>query len=300
MILHVLLFAQMTLFQNIWPDVPEQQETMPTPMPPLVSFGLERDQECQQAAGSNIFGESAFVRGEKVLPPLTDDMIAVFAAARASNDLDQIRVMFEPILNNADGTPAVAARIELSMNLLRFSNAELGEKISEIKGLLSPPNSFWPYSDFHYIQALLAQASGDRAMAISHLENALDINPDFYNAVQLRSILILLSVDDTFHKTNDCKVLLLGLQTALSSVAKLGSCPLQLAHFQLALERFLPGRRDPQRKELLNITEIAIAFIARKDALHHKLLSSYFDPDGSDNKMCIRILQELDFGNAAE
>tara|TARA_B110000503_G_scaffold44142_1_gene72112 strand:+ start:909 stop:1805 length:897 start_codon:yes stop_codon:yes gene_type:complete len=297
-ILRATLIAQMTLFQNIWPEASPLPE--PIHVPPPISFGEERDQDCQPPDGGNIFGETAFVRGEYNLPPITDDMALKFAAARMSNDLGHIRTLMDPILDQADGTPAIAPRIELAMNLLRFYGAETGDLREKIDSLFAPLTAFSPYSDYHYIQALLAQSSGDRNSALAHLEEALSINPDFYNAVQLRSILIMSDMDVAFRDTGDCQDLLLGLKAGLSSVAILGSCPMQLAHFQLALGRFLPTTSSPQRHEVLALTEIAISYIARKDDLHRQLLTSYYGGNRATSQLCAGLLQQLDFGSGAK
>lgn len=289
---------QISLFTNIWPPPPVEEP----PPPPRIqqTLGGARNADCQRdLSAGNIFGETAQVRGEPGLPPMPPALARAAAAARIAQSGEQAMVLLSEFLGDGTTTAGQLARIQLAYALLRTVPTNPSSQAESIRSLLTPADRFAVYSDAHFIRAVLADAEGKQKAALEALDTAITLNPKYYNAVMLRAIMLMRRADASFRATGECEPLFDSLASAIVPVARLGSCPLQLAHFRLALDRGLPRASSPRRVELMRAVDIALAFAARKDAQHNAMLQGYaFDLDGV--ALCEHVLAQHDFGNFVE
>ena len=284
-----------TLFGNVWP--PRTIEEV-TPPPVQHVLGAARANECvRHGRDGNVFGESAQARGESGLPQISNDLARAAAAARIAQNRDEAYVLLTPYLGDGTTVQAQLARIQLAYSILRLTPNDLASKIGEVLTLLSPKDSFRGYSDAHYIYAALHWSEGRPEMSVEAAERALAINPQFYNAAMLRALVLMRGADAKFRLTGSCPELFGVLERAVVPLAQLGACPLQLAHFRLALVRDLPSAGGARRQELMQILDIALSYAARKDVMHGQMLESYGSLAGA---LCQENLSRYDFGNALE
>lgn len=290
----VVLFQ---IFAGIWPPPPPPPPLPPVPVP---TMGGARGGACGHEAGQgNIFGESAAIRGEAPGISIPEPLARAIAAARMSLNRAQAMQFLSPDLGNGQDATSRYARIQLAYALLRLTPLEPGAEDEVIRTLLSPEVAFAGSSDAQYISAVLLRAQGRQAEALAAVERAVAINPQFYNAVMLQALLLLADADRTFRDSGSCAPLFDVLKRSVVPVAELGACPLQLAHFRLALHRELPPVKTPRRDELLRIVDIALAYAARKDVIHAQLLQSQTEADPAAAQ-CTKELQRHDFGNPVE
>lgn len=288
-----LIAFQLQLFNNIWPPRDVEAEDPP---PPPVSLQGVRDASCgRDTSTGNIFSDTAVVRGQVADTALTSKESNSISAARISQKENFVRSTLGSLLDAGTPNPEVI-RVELAYQLIRLNAADLGTIHSEVSALVAPMRG---NSDALYIQSLLAASVGRDETAIGYLNEALALDPTFYNAAFLRGLLLLEALDNNFQKSSDCDALFTGLVDAILPVATLGACPLQLAHFQLALERRLPPSKSVARAEFNLATNVAIAFLAQKDAMHTRLLNLYYSSSQS-GYVCRATLQQLDFGYAMD
>ena len=287
-------FLLEVLFGNIWPP-----RTVQEVIPPVRQvLGTARGEECaRNDRVGNIFGETAQARGESGLPALSDGLARAAAAASIAQDRGAAIALLAPYLGEGTAVQAQLARIQLAYSILRLAPNDPASEADEIFALLSPEDIFSGYSDAHYIHAVLHWSEGRRDLSVKAAERALEINPQFYNAAMLRALVLMRGADAKFRATGSCQELFGVLERAVVPLAQLGACPLQLAHFRLALTRALPSADGPRRSELMQVVDIALSFAARKDILHRQLLEGY----GSfAEALCQETLSWYDFGNALE
>gem|GEM_PF-5227414 len=165
--------------------------------------------------------------------------------------------------------------------------------------LLNPPSAFAPFSDAHYIRALIASRNGKTPDAMAHLESALELNPRFYNALMLKTTLEMQQIDRAFRSNKQCLPMVNDTVDVLLEVANLGACPLQLGHFRLAIARALPNSKTAQRNELLSAIDLALAYATQKDSHHAKLLTSYAELPQTQ-ALCRDAVRSHGFGHAPE
>ena len=282
-------------FGNVWP--PNTVEEL-TPPPIRQVLGAARGDQCvRHDANGNIFGETAQARGEPGLPALSDGLVPAAAAARIAQDRDAAIALLAPYLGEGATAQEQLARIQLAYSILRLAPNDPTPETGDILALLSPEGAFSSYSDAHYIRAVLHWSAGRREMSIESADRALAINPRFYNAAMLRALALIRGADARFRATGSCPELFGVLERAVVPIALLGACPLQLAHFRLALNRTLPSADGPRRRELMHVVDLALSFAARKDVMHGKMLEAY----GSfAEALCRETLSRYDFGNALE
>ena len=292
----VLLIGFEALFTNIWPPLPEQE---PPPPPVEKTLAAAREADCtRDTREGNIFGETAQVRGERSLPPMTAELARAVAAARIAQDVKTARSILAPFLGDGTTTTNHLARLQLAYAILRLVPTDPTIEAATTRALLQPETAFATYSDAHYIRAALAYAEGRGEEALRFANLALRINPKYYNAAMLRAILLLREADESFRSDHNCMPLVDALISAVVPISNLGACPLQLAHFRLAVDRALPRSTGLRRKEMMRILDIALAYAARKDTLHSNLLASYADQP--DSSICRQELQRHDFGTALD
>lgn len=289
----------LVLFQilaNIWPPPP------PPPPPPPVqkTLGSQRDGACSHdRAQGNMFGENDVIRGEGPAGSVPAAVARAVAAARIAQDRGQAERFLTPFLGDGRDSAGRYARVQLAYALLRLVPITPDAEAETILRLLSPEAAFAGSSDAHYIRAVLLRAQGRQAQALVALDRAVAINPRFYNAVMLRSLILLADADQRFRATGACEPLIGALQQAVVPVAQLGACPLQLAHFRLALHRALPQDQSPRRETLVRVVDLALAYAARKDVIHARLLQTLTEAEGGASH-CFKNLRRHDFGNPVE
>ena len=288
-------FLLEALFGNVWPPRTVEEVT-PPPVRQVLSAARGDDCERQGTIG-NIFGETAQARGEPGLPALPDGLARAAAAARIAQDRGAAFALLAPYLGDGTTAQEQVARIQLAYSVLRLVPNNPATEAGAIRALLSPEDAFSVYSDAHYIRAVLHWSEGRRGMSVESAERALAINPRFYNATMLRALVLMRGADANFRATGSCHELFGVLERAVVPVAQLGACPLQLAHFRLALLRELPSADGPRRKELMRIVDVALSYAARKDVMHGKMLDAYRSSAGT---LCQETLSRYDFGNALE
>ena len=293
----VLLIGFEGIFANIWPPRPPKD---PPQTPPIVqSFGSAREADCtRDDSAGNIFGETAEIRGELNLPAMPPGLARAATAARIAQDADTARAILADHLGDGTAETGQLARLQLAYALLRLAPTDPAAEAAAIRELLLPEAGFSRYSDAHYIRAVLAEAEGRREEARADVTDALAINPKFYNAIMLRAILILQDADADFRSRGACQPLFDALISAAVPVARLGACPLQLAHFRLALDRALPQASGPRRLEMMRVLDIALAYAARKDSMHGNMLASYAAEQ--EASLCRQELERHDFGTALD
>ena len=292
----VVLFQ---IFSGIWPLVEPPEPTPPLP-PPVKTMGAARGATCGQIVGlGNIFGESAVIRGEVTADSIPPHLARAVAAARIGQNRDQAVQFLSPFLGDGRDEASQYARLQLAYTLLRMAPLDAGAEAATIRELLSPEDAFAGSSDAHYIHAVVFRAEGKQAEALTEIENAVSINPHYYNAVMLRSLLLLADAERAFRASGSCEPMFVALEQAVVPVAELGPCPLQLAHFQIALQRALPQVKSSRHDEMLRILDLALAYAARKDLIHAELLLLQTEADPSAAQ-CTKELQRHDFGNPLE
>lgn len=279
------------LLGNIWPEPPQPPVPPIPPIKPVLSGA--RDADCARDGGAgNLFGETAYMRAEAGLPDVPEDMMRALAAARIAQDAGAAGDLLAPYLGDGSTALSQVARLHLAYAVLRVAPQAVAAQAQVVRSLLKPEPAFEPYSDAHYLRAVLARAEGDRATALTAINKALEIHPQFYNAVILRALLIMRDADTAFRRHGMCQPLFDALETAIVPVAQLGACPLQLGHFRLVLDRSLPHASGARRSEVLRVVDIALAYAANKDVMHRNMLLSY----DTQTPLCQTTLERYDFG----
>ncbi|MEM7439420.1 MAG: hypothetical protein AAF393_07465 [Pseudomonadota bacterium] len=276
------------------------EDDPPPPPPPTPTLSAAREASCQRATQSgNLFAETAQARGEPGAVAPSPALARAVAAARISQDAGLARELLMVFVVSEDQATAGQARIFLAQALVRTAPLDLGKVAQEVRDLLSPADRFAENTDALYIRSVLLANESKYPEAIARLNKAITLNPKFYNAVMYRAILQMRQADSGFRNRGDCRQLTADIVSSVVPVATLGACPLQLAHFRLALDRHLPPATSPRRNEMLRATELALAFAARKDALHREILTDMLtNTDGGYS--CGRELARHDFGNPLE
>jgi hypothetical protein len=231
------------------------------------------------------------MRGELSRKELSLEFSRVLAAVNIAQDIPTARSLLKSYISSPDARIASVARVQMAWALLRSRDMR-GGVFSEIRELLPPDVSSPHGADSAYIRAVLFFEENRHDLAEVEITQALAINPNYWNARVLSSLIQIKRLRSISGDASFCAFRINALIEIMAPLLELGACPVHVAHFDLAVTRYLGEPSGGAGRELAHIRKILLSYVARNNQLGANLVKTY-SRETSAKKQCFADVTKL-------
>lgn len=243
---------------NLWSDKKEESDSSPVI---LAKTRQIRMNDCGSAHANRSFGETSYMREELPSNQFTDKQRAILAAATISESKAETLSLLKPLLQHKQ--PHLRAVGLITFIFWELKHRKVSEKnYSKILKLLNSPvlNNI---ADKHYLLATIGYQQNNWKIVSNEAKKAVEIAPLYYNAQVLYAL-------DSLRKLSltpiSCLKSMRKTQEILFPVLSQGACPTHVAHFDLAVERYLPVNNSDVAKRNNILRKITLSYVAKNSS----------------------------------
>lgn len=211
-----------------------------------------------------------------------DEVRSALALAALAETPEGVASIVAPLMTAEDPRLRYAGALHLALAAVRAGqagDARMAEAL-EVMAAAETPDDL-PRSDLAFLRALRAEAEGRPAEALVLAQEAVAIEPRFFNALALELRLSLAQGDhlrgaaDPFSRPETCREEFRRMLTALARIADLEPCPRVAAHLELYLSRQL---RVPEAAPGLRAAQVYLGVLSRRGDLARGALDGFLRP----------------------